>query len=120
MITIAIIGLIAMGVILGYNFRTPKNCCSHWDYEIKSSKLSSLETRVFILEKDNERLNYITNRHGGLERMFKEQMYAHCYRCEKTFWAKDQKDQDVADKLKSISLTSEEIAKKLGFDIKSN
>lgn len=116
---IAIIGILVMGVFLGYVFKSSsKSCYEHWDYDIKSEKLSSLETKVFILEKDNERLNYILNLHGGLVRMFRENYYAHCYKCEKTFWAKGQKDQEVADKLKSITLTSEEIAKKLGFEIK--
>lgn len=119
MFIIAIVGLVVMGIFLGYMFRGSNNyCCEHWDYDIKAGKLSALETRVFILERDNERLNHIVNQHGGLARMFKEQMYAHCYRCERTFYSRDMKDKDVAKMLNDISLTSEEIAKKLGFDIK--
>ncbi len=119
MIITAIIGLVLMGFILGYTFRTNNNhCVEHWDYDIKAGKLSALETRVFILENDNERLNYIVNQHGGLARMFKEEMYAHCYRCEKTFYSRDFKDKDVADELNKITLSTKEISKKLGFDLK--
>ncbi len=121
MITIAIIGLVVMGAILGYAFRgQPDNYCPHWDYDIKAGKLSNLETRVFILEKDNERLNYIINSHGGMVRMFEENYYAHCYRCDKTFWSKDEKGQKVADELKKITLSTEEIARKLDIKIPSD
>ena len=116
MIIIAIIGLVVMGIVLG---RMCFPNCGHWDYDIKAGKLTSLETRVFMLEKENERLNYIINSHNGIKRMFEENYYAHCRVCERKFYSRDQKDEDVAQMLTDINVKSEKIADKLGFEIKN-
>lgn len=118
MIILAVMGLVIMGFILGYVTCNRPSCDLHWDYDIKAGKLSSLETKVFILEREQERLNFIINRHGSLKMMFEEQYYAHCKQCDRKFYSRDFKDKEVAEMLNNITLTSEEIAKKLGFDIK--
>ena len=81
-------------------------------------KLSSLETKVYVLEQENKRLNYVYENMSRGKRMFHEYMMSHCSICHKDFYAKAPKEQDVADMLKSITLTSEEIAKKLDIRIK--
>lgn len=79
--------------------------CHHWDYDFKVGKLAGLETRVYILEKENERLNYIYQSMTAKEN------------CGKNFYSKDMQGQEVADRLKSITLSAEEIAKKLDIKI---
>lgn len=116
MTILAIIGLVVMGMILGYACRGSERNCQHWDYDIKAGELASLQVKVLLLEQESFRLNSIVRAHGGLRKMFEENLYAHCYSCEKIFRGASLEDQEIADKLKSISLTSEEIAKKLGFD----
>ena len=118
MIITAIIGLVVMGFILGRVFSSSHCPCEDWDYDIKAGKLAGLETRVFMLEKENERLNYIVNSHGGFKRMFEEQYAAHCRWCQKSFYARDMKNEEVSSLLNKITLSSEEIAKKLGLEIK--
>lgn len=89
----------------------------YWDYDIKSGKLAALETRVFILESENKRLNYLYESLTRDKRMFHEYMAAHCSSCGRNFYAKSLKEQEVADMLKKITLTSEEIAAKLDIKI---
>lgn len=117
MIILAIIGLVVMGFILGKLSLHPCDSCPHWDYDIKSGKLSSLETRVFMLEKENERLNYIIDSHGGLKRMFEEEYFAHCRLCEKIFYSRDFKNKEISNLLNNITLSSKEIAKKLEMEV---
>ncbi len=117
---LAIIGLVAMGFILGFVSRnTDKTCGMHWDYDVKSSKIADLELRVFILERENERSNFLFKSMEAKKRCFEEHYAAHCQWCSKTFYSRDFKDKDVAELLSKITLSSEEIAKKLGFDIPS-
>jgi hypothetical protein len=110
------IGLL-IGVIVGDVIGSHAPYCQHWDYDMKSSKVAGLETRVFQLERENERLNYVFNSYEMKKRMFEEHYAAHCYSCNKTFYSATPKGQEVADLLKNISLTSEEIAKKLDIKI---
>ena len=119
MITAIIIGTAFVAFIVGYSFGRPKpfDCC-HWDYDIKCGKVSDLETRVFKLESENSRLNFIVNNFDREKRYFQEIYAAHCYKCNRNFYSKDMKGQEVADMLKNITLTSEEIAKKLDIEIK--
>ena len=80
--------------------------CPHWDYEIKSGKISAMETAIFRLERENERLTKI---YQDIER--------NChYTSRVAFYAETPKQQEVADLLKNTVLNSKEIAKKL--DIK--
>jgi len=110
----AIIGSIITGIAKTSVDDIP---CHHWDYDFKVGKLAGLETRVYILEKENERLNYIYQSMTAKERCFKEHFAAHCHYCGKNFYSKDMQGQEVADRLKSITLSAEEIAKKLDIKI---
>ena len=110
----AIIGSIITGIAKTSINDIP---CGHWDYELKSGKLSALETRLYVLERENERLSFIYRSMEDKKRCFHEQYVAHCNWCHKTFYSKDMKDQEVADKLKSITISAEEIAKKLDIKI---
>ena len=118
MFIFAIVGLVVMGFILGFVCRSPEINCSHWDYENKSMKVADLEMRVFNLERENDRLNHIYRSMEMKKRCFEEYYAAHCHTCSKTFYSREYKDKEVAEMLNRITLTSEEIAKKLGFDIK--
>lgn len=58
MITAIVCSLVAgglIGAIIGAFFSDLCPCC-HWDYDIKSGKLASLETQLFLLEQENRRL----------------------------------------------------------------
>ena len=82
-----------------------------------SSECNHLETRVAILEMENKRLNYLYESLTRDKQLFHDYMASHCSICNKTFYAKSHKEQEVADMLKNITLTSEEIAKKLDIKI---
>lgn len=114
-----VVGLL-IGVITGAMIESnnPFNSCPlHWDYNIKSGKVAGLEMRIFQLERENERLNSIFNSYEMNKRLFHERYAAHCYSCNKNFYSSTPKGQEVADMLKNITLTSEEIAEKLGIKI---
>lgn len=113
----------SLALVFGLGFITGKGTDSHsdWrcpnlDYE-KERKYSALETRVFVLEKENERFNYIIKRHDLLKRNFEENYYAHCKWCEKNFYAKIPQEQCITDLLKQNMLNVEELAKKLDIKI---
>ena len=86
-------------------------------YDTRLGKLGSLETKVYMLESENKRLNYLYENMTRDKRMFHEYMMSHCSYCNKNFYAKSPKEQDVADMLKKITLTSKEIAEKLEIKI---
>jgi hypothetical protein len=111
-----VLGLL-IGVIIGGIVGNHEPYCHHWDYDMKSGKVAGLETRVFQLERENERLNYVFNSYEMKKRMFEERYAAHCYSCNKNFYSSTPKEQEVADLLKKITLSSEEIAKKLDMKI---
>ena len=117
---IAIIGLVIMGFILGFSCR--KSDTWHetvqLQYEIeKAKKIPQMEMRIFQLERDNEQLNCIYRSMEAKKRHFEEEYMAHCHYCAKNFYSKTPDEQKVADLLKSITLSSEEIAKKLDIRI---
>lgn len=47
--------------------------------------VSRLDSRLFFLEKENERLNHIVRNLESEKRNFKESFAAHCYSCERIF-----------------------------------
>jgi len=113
-----LVGVLVGGILVGISKTSVDDIpCQHWDYAFKVDKLAELETRVYILGKENERLNYIYQSMTAKERCFKEHFAAHCHYCGKNFYSKDMEGQEVADKLKSITLSAEEIAKKLDIKI---
>lgn len=89
-------------------------------YEIRLGKLGSLETKAYMLEQDNNRLQHIYESLTREKRMWGEYYAAHCARCDRTFYGKSPKEQEVADLLKKIdtSKSVEELAKKLDIDIR--
>lgn len=114
---IAVVGLVVMGAILGFCLRGKESCVEHWDYDIKASRVSSLETRIYILESENQRLNHIFNNWQMKKRCFEEEYFAHCHRCNRNFYSKTPDTQKVADMLKTISLTTDNLAEKLDIKI---
>jgi len=116
-VIIGIIGLLA-GMMLGGMISSSPSIdipCA-WDLD-KSVKLSNLEMKVFTLERENERLNYIFRSHEMKKRYFEEEYYAHCNYCAKKFYSKTPKSQEIADLLKKNVLNVEELAKKLDIEI---
>ena len=90
-------------------------CCSI--NSLKVGSLDRLESKVYMLESENRRLNHLWEsliRDRSLSSIMAN--YTKC-ECDRSFIAKSQKEQEVADMLKNITLTSEEIAKKLGMKI---
>ena len=118
---IAIIGLVVMGVILG---RVSKNTETPYyvplgSRESVSMKCSGLEYKIFRLEQENSVLDFLYKSMEMKKRCFQEEYAAHCNFCSKTFYSREFKDKEVAKMLNDITLNSEEIAKKLGFDKKA-
>lgn len=85
-------------------------CCDHWG-------LSSLQAKITVLESENKRLNFLYENLTRDKRIFHEYMAAHCGNCDRKFYAKTPKEQDVADLLKKITLTSQEIAERLDIKV---
>lgn len=113
----AVVGAVAFGLGIVCGKGSP---CDHMLYDFQETrlgKLSSLETKVFHLESENRRLQFLYESLTRDKRMFNEYMMAHCGKCEGKFYAQTPKEQEVADMLKSITLSSKEIAKKLDIKI---
>ena len=117
---IAIVGLVVMGVILG---RVSKNTETPYYTPLGSKSVSmrcsDLEYKIVRLEQENSRLDYLYKSMEMKKRCFQEEYAAHCNFCSKTFYSREFKDKEVAKMLNDITLNSEEIAKKLGFDTKA-
>ncbi len=114
----AIIGLVLMGFILGFSCRKTRDPYEwHDGWNPMPAKVMDLEYKVLKLEQENKRLDFLVSSMDRNKRCFQEQYMAHCYRCNKNFYAQTPDEQKVADMLKTITLTSEEIAKKLDIKI---
>jgi len=109
--------LFAIGIVCGKS-----SPCSHEIYCDSYSgcrgKLNNLELEVSQIKAENERLNFLYTSLTRDKRTFSEYMAAHCGGCDRTFYAKTPKEQEVADMLKKLDTSKgvEELAKKL--DIK--
>lgn len=82
----SIVGIVlfSIGVFIGKS-----SPCHHDIYhdfcDTRLGKLGSLETKIFILEKENERLNFLYESLTRDKRLFQEYMAFHCGNCDKIF-----------------------------------
>jgi hypothetical protein len=120
-VCLGVILFVVTWIVIGANsnpFPAPPVLPS-WEFD--NYKVSHPETRITMLEMENKRLNYIIENFNRDKRCFEEQYHAHCVWCGQNFYskfyAKTPDEQKVADLLKSISSSSEEIAKKLDIKI---
>lgn len=114
-ISLVVVALI-IGWIIGSSCSSDNSLYAYQDVYL--SKMIRIETQSFVLEQENRKLQYLCECLTRDKRLFHTYMSAHCARCDKGFYAKSPDGQDVADMLKNITLTSEEIAKKLDIIIR--
>ena len=117
----SIIGIVAFAIGIFCGKSSP---CHHEIYcdlnNARFGNLGALETKVYMLESENQRLQCIYESLSRKERYFHEYMMAHCSKCDRTFYAKTPKEQEIADLLKTLDTgkTVEELAKKLDIKIR--
>lgn len=117
----AIVGIVSFSIGIFCGKSSPCHHEIYCDlYDIRLGKLGSLETKVYMLESENKRLNYLYENLIRDKRMFQETYAAHCITCNKNFYSKDEKGQDVADLLKTLDTSKgvKELAKKLDIEIR--
>jgi len=93
---------------------TGHDLCHHWDYDIKSSKISSLERSIFLLEQENQSFRPYPRYYVGCDFGYEKDTARYHY---VTFRGKSPEEQKIADLMQNTMVSVEDLAQKLGIEI---